>query len=110
MSSSNLVTFVVVDRFTKYAHFMGTSHPYTSPTIVQLFLNHVFKLHGMPAIIVYDRDPMFLSNFCQELFRLQGISLAHGSAYYPQSNDQMKIVNKCVGHYLGCYCGEKPKY
>lgn len=64
MSRGKLVIFVVVDRFTKYAHFMSTSHPYTTYTIAQLFFNHVFKLHDMLAtIIFFYHDPVFLSNF-----------------------------------------------
>lgn len=63
LSWGHSVIFVVVDRFTKYAHFMRTSHPYIASSIAQLFLTHVFKLHGMPTTIVSDRDPEFLSNF-----------------------------------------------
>lgn len=63
LSRGDTVIFVVVDRFTKYAHFMGTSHPYTASTIARLFLTHVFKLHGMPNTIVSDHDPVFLRNF-----------------------------------------------
>lgn len=60
--------FVIVDRLTKYAHFVGLSHPYTAAQVARLFLDHIYKLHGTPAVIVSDRDPTFLSSFWQDLF------------------------------------------
>lgn len=80
------VIVVVVDRFTKYGHFIALSHVYTASKVAQLFLANVLKLHGMPTTIVSDRDPVFTSSFWRELFRLQGISLAFSSAYHPQSD------------------------
>jgi hypothetical protein len=46
---------VVVDKFTRYGHFIPLSHPYSA--------HSVYKLHGLPAAIVSDRDPVFTSNF-----------------------------------------------
>lgn len=66
---------VVVDRLTKYAHFIPLSHPYTAAMVARLFLDHIFKLHGMPTSIVSDRDPTFTSAFSVEFFKLQGTNL-----------------------------------
>ena len=64
------VVMVVVDRFTKFVHFIALSHPYTASKVANLYLQHVFKLHGMPTSIVNDRDPVFTSHFWQELMTL----------------------------------------
>lgn len=53
---------VLVDRFTKYAHFMGMKHPITVESVARAFCETIFKLHGMPVVIVTDRDRIFTSN------------------------------------------------
>ena len=53
-SGGKNVIMVVVDRFTKFGHFMALSHPYTTSQVVQLFIQGVFKLHGMPESIISD--------------------------------------------------------
>ena len=65
------VIMVIVDRFSKYAYYMALSHHYTAPTIARAFIDNVYKLHGTPASITSDRDPVFLSRFWKELFSNQ---------------------------------------
>ena len=55
------VIMVVVDHLSKYAHFCALPHPFTPALVAQVFLDHTFKLHGMPTSIVSNRDPTFAS-------------------------------------------------
>jgi len=65
LSQGHSVVFVVVDILSKYCHFTSLSHPYTASKIAQLFIQNIFKLHGMPQSIISDRDPIF-TNFILE--------------------------------------------
>jgi hypothetical protein len=64
-SGNKSIIMVVVDRLTKYSHFCALQHPFTTSTVTQVFMDQVFKLHGMPHSIVSDHDPTFTSNFWQ---------------------------------------------
>lgn len=99
---------VVVDRLSKYAHFLALSHPFSAAVVAELYFEHIFKLHGLPKTIVSDRDKVFLSKFWQELFSLMRVSLHLSSAYHPQSDGHTEVVNRCLKNYLRCMTGEKP--
>jgi hypothetical protein len=62
-SRNKLVIMVVVDHLSKYSHFCTLQHPFTASTVAQLFMDQVFKLHGMPHSIASDRDPTFTRIF-----------------------------------------------
>lgn len=68
-------TLVVVDLFTKYAHCLPLRHPFTANGVAKLFLDQVYRLHGMPLSIISDRDRVFTSHFWNELFSLAGVQL-----------------------------------
>jgi hypothetical protein len=103
------VILVVVDRLTKYAHFLSLSHPFTAAHVAQLFLDNVFKLHGPPIAIVTDRDKIFTSKLWQDIFKSMKVSLHYSSAYHPQTDGQTKRVNQCLESYLRCMAFLEPK-
>ncbi|GAA0158054.1 hypothetical protein LIER_15176 [Lithospermum erythrorhizon] len=108
-SNKKNAILVVVDRFTKYSHFIAFSHPATTLTVAQLFLDHIHKLHGMPTHISSDRDRVFLSEMWQELFTMLGTKLQYSTSYHPQTDGQTERVNQCLETYLRCICNARPK-
>nr|GEV97758.1 putative mitochondrial protein [Tanacetum cinerariifolium] len=72
-------------------------------------LNNVYKLHSLPQVIVSDRDKVFVSLFWKELFKALKVSLHLTTAYHPQTDGQIEVVNRCLECYLRCMSREKPK-
>lgn len=108
LSDGKDTIMVVVDRLTKFAHFITLSRPFSATTVAHVFLEQIFKLHGLPASIVSDRDTIFTSIFWQTIFKTLGVSLHYSTAYHPQSDGQTERVNQCLETYLRCFTCDKP--
>lgn len=100
--------FVIVDRLSKSAHFISIKHPYSAAKVVNIFLQEVFRLHGMPSTIVSDQDLVFISNFWESFFKLNDFLLCHSSTYYPQFDGQTEVLNHTLEHFLLSFVRDKP--
>jgi hypothetical protein len=103
------VILTVVNRFSKFAHFITLGLPYSATLVAKAFFEAVVRLHGFPCSIVSDRDPVFTSSFWTELFKLAEVKLQMSSTFYPQSNGQSEVVNRVIMMYLRCLAGDRPK-
>jgi hypothetical protein len=100
---------VVVDKLNKYAQFIALSHPFTTKNIIQVFIDNVFNLHGLPLVIITDMDRIFTSQLWQDLFKSLNLKLRFSSAYYPQTDGQSERVNQWLENYLQCMVFQYPK-
>jgi transposase InsO family protein len=71
-------------------------------------LDYVYKLHGLPSVIIFDRDKVFTSNLWQELFKLASVALHMYSTYHPQSDGQTERLNQTMETYLRCFVNACP--
>ncbi len=96
--------FVCVDRLTKMSHFIPTKTDVTAAQAAQLYVQNVFRLHGLPQDIVSDRGQHFTSHFTCRLLELCEIKGNRSTAFHPQSDGQTERTNQTLEQYLRIYC------
>ncbi|QRW23800.1 Retrotransposable element Tf2 protein [Rhizoctonia solani] len=95
---------VIIDSFTKYGIFVKCSKKLKALELAELFLEHVWKQHGMPKKTVSDRGRVFNNKFLKALYKRLGIDPHFSLAYHPQSDGQTGRVNPSIEHFLRAYC------
>ncbi|KAE9310541.1 hypothetical protein PR003_g20245 [Phytophthora rubi] len=94
---------VFVDRFSKMVHLAPVAVEVTADESAELFLDLVFRHHGLPESIVSDRDPRFTSAFWTRLFALLGTRLFMSTAAHPETDGQTERVNRVLEDVLRSY-------
>jgi hypothetical protein len=92
--------FVVVDRFSKMAHFIPCHKNNDATHIANLFFKEIVRIHGLPKSIVSDKDTKFIGHFWRTLWKKMGTNLMFILAYHPQMDGKTEVVNKILGDLL----------
>ena len=93
----------IVDRFSKHAHFVPVRKKITADQIAQLFMQHIFKYHGILESTINDRDPWMTCLFWKGLFENMGTTLHFSSTFHQQTNGQSQQANSTILDSLKCY-------
>ena len=97
------MVWVIVDRLTKSAHFLGMKTTDTTETLSQLYIREIVRLHGVPLSIVSDHDSWFVARFWQSLQQAMGTELHFSTAFHPQTDGQSEGVIQVVVDMLRAY-------
>ncbi|KAE9295985.1 hypothetical protein PF008_g24126 [Phytophthora fragariae] len=101
---------VFVDRFSKMVHLAPVAVEVTADESAELFLDLVFRHHGLPESIVSDRDPRFTSAFWTRLFALLGTRLFMSTAAHPETDGQPERVDRVLEDVLRSYAKLAPRF
>ncbi|GKE69115.1 putative reverse transcriptase domain-containing protein [Tanacetum coccineum] len=87
-SSGHDTIWVIMDRLTKYAHFLPMREDYKMERLARLYLKEIVARHGVPISIISDRDSRFTSRFSQLMQEALGARLEMSTTYHPQTDGQ----------------------
>jgi hypothetical protein len=102
-SSGHTKILVVVDRFTKMAHFIPLSKK-DSPTVAKAYLENIRKYHRFREDVVSDRDGTFTGQYFTDPYNYLGIKRSMSNAFHPQTDGQTERINQVMEAYLRSYC------
>ena len=88
--------FVVIDRFSKVAHFLPVKETITANQLANLYISQIVSLHGIPLEISSDRGSLFTSRYWASFMEAFGTRLNLSTAYHPQSQGQVERVNQVL--------------
>ena len=79
----NNAIWVIVDRLTKFAHFLPIKVNFSMDCLTSLYVREIVRMHGVPISIVYDRNPHFTSRFWHSLQKALGTKLSFSTTFHP---------------------------
>jgi len=107
-SKHNDSIMVVVDKLSKAAHFIPIKSTYKAINIVDIFMKEIFRLHGVPRILISDRDAKFTGTFWKALFKDLDTQLNFSTTYHPQTDGKTERVNQILEDMLRMYVMNQP--
>ncbi|GJV43525.1 reverse transcriptase domain-containing protein [Tanacetum coccineum] len=102
-SSGHDTIWVIVDRLTKSAYFLPMREDYKMERLARLFLNEIVARHGVPILIISDRNSRFTSRFWQSMKEALGTRLDMSTTYHPQTDGQSERTIQTLEYMLRAY-------
>ncbi|GMG15864.1 unnamed protein product [Phytophthora fragariaefolia] len=108
-AADNTGVVVFVDRLSMMANLAAVPDTIDGEGTATLFLDRVFRQHGLPEVVVSDRDPRFTGKFWTSVFAVLDTRLGMSTTDHPQTDGQTERVNRVVEDVLRSICAETPK-
>lgn len=94
------LVMVVIDHFSKAAHFIAAKETWKADQLAEAFIAHVFRSHGLPDTIISDRGTTFMSQFWTSVLRQLCINPTPSTAFHSQTDGQVEKINAVLEDYL----------
>lgn len=88
--------FVFVDKLSKQVHYAPASACTSAAQVARIFFDTVYRHHGLPEVLISDRDSRFTSAFWRSLWGLCGSKLSMSTAFHPQTDGQTERANRTL--------------
>jgi hypothetical protein len=88
--------WVIVDRWTKVAHFIPIKTTHFGPQLAELYMSRIVCLHGVLKKIVSSRGTQFTSKFWERLHETLDTQLHFSFSYHPQTDGQTKRAHQVL--------------
>ena len=92
----NTGILVFVDRFSKMVHLVAVPESINTSECAHVFIDTIFRLHGLPREIVSDRDPRFTAGFWRSVFKTLGMHLQMSTSVYHETDGQTERANRVL--------------
>src|SRR5260221_650553 len=106
-SKGNNAVLMVVDHLSKQIHAVPTVTSLDSARVAQLFLEHIWRHHGLPEEVISNHGPAFISNFSRKLAALLGVKLTPSTSYHLQTDGQTERMNQEIEVYLWVFMSHR---
>jgi len=98
---------VMVDKLSKRTHFIPIKSTFKSINITKISMREIFRLHGIPKVVISHRDAKFTSKFWKGLFENMGRNLNFSTCYHPKTDGQIEMTNHILEDMLRMYVKDK---
>ena len=107
-AQGNTRIVVFVDHLSKITHLAAVPDTIDGEGTATLFIDRLFRQHGLPLAIVSNRDPRFTGKFWKTIFKVLGTRLDMFTTDHPQTDGQTDRVNRVIGGILRSVCANTP--
>lgn len=109
-SSGHNAILVFVDKLTRMVLIAPTQETCTAEDTAELFMQTVYRHHGLPRSIVSDRDPRFTSKFWVAMHQALGTHLCLSTAFHPQTDGATERSNQVIEDILRAHCSNNQQH
>uniref|UniRef100_A0A803T4V2 Gypsy retrotransposon integrase-like protein 1 n=1 Tax=Anolis carolinensis TaxID=28377 RepID=A0A803T4V2_ANOCA len=99
--------WTVLDLFSKQAHFVPLQKLPSAEKLAELYIKHIYRLHGCPEKVISDRGVQFTARFWGKFLQMLGAERSLSSAFHPMTNGGVERTQQTLGQFLRIYSNRR---